>query len=366
MVVALAAVSVAFLHSGNLVVVNTATHAQRIVMQHAGIGPVRWSGDGRLVSSGGKIAGGPTLPTAQLTWAPTGETAAYIAKRGAVYVWDRQSGSRLVAARSWGAQSVAWSHDGRLAIGRMVCQTPCGVPEHREVWVWTPRSFRVIVKLKNTAGVPMPQTWDSRGRVLWWLWPDSGSIAADGVALYANDRKIASMLMYPDYIAQCGTRLALAVGGDRNSMHGKSIVVGGRDVSRDRTRSWVSPSCSTDGSFVVASAGLENTQGPWGREHRAVWQLLPKRRQLTQPPAGWTDESPHVLRDGSVLFVRTRQTSRKRNGQWYETDRGLLELLRGRTITTVAPLTYTAGELSGAFLQDYGHYGWASRLAVSG
>ena len=67
MVAALAAASVAFLHGGNLVVVDTATHAQRVVMQHAGIGPVRWSGDGRLVSSGGKIAGGPTLPTAELT-----------------------------------------------------------------------------------------------------------------------------------------------------------------------------------------------------------------------------------------------------------------------------------------------------------
>jgi hypothetical protein len=211
----------------------------------------------------------------------------------------------------------------------------------------------------------MPVGWDAHGRVLWWLWPDSGSIAADGVALYADDTRIAHMLMYADWIAQCGPRLVLAVGGDRNSMHGKSIVLGGRDVSRDRSRSWISPSCSADGSVLVASARPDNQQGPWGREHRALWQVLPTRRQLTHPPAGWTDENPHVLADGSVLFIRTHLTSRKRHGKWLATDHGRLELLRGGRLSTLANVTYTADELSPAFLMYYGYYGWPMRLAVS-
>ncbi len=211
----------------------------------------------------------------------------------------------------------------------------------------------------------MPFAWDARGRVLWWEWPNSSSIAADGVALYANNTKIASMLMYPDWVARCGRTLALAVGGDRNSLHGKSITLAGRDVSRDRTRSWISPSCGPDGSVVVASASRDS-QGPWGKEHRSLWQLLPKRRELTRPPAGWSDESPHVLADGSVLFVRTRQTSRKVNGTWIETDRGLLELLGGGRVTKLATLTYSANELSGASLMYYGRYDWERRVAVYG
>ena len=57
--VALAAVAVAFLQGGNLVVANVAAHTQRVVVRHAGVGPVAWSGDGKLVSAGGRIAGGP-------------------------------------------------------------------------------------------------------------------------------------------------------------------------------------------------------------------------------------------------------------------------------------------------------------------
>jgi hypothetical protein len=71
-----------------------------------------------------------------------------------------------------------------------------------------------------------------------------------------------------------------------------------------------------------------------------------------------------VLRDGSILFVRTRQTSRKVNGQWYETDRGTLELLRSGAVTSIASLTYTANEVSAGALQFYGHYNWPQRLAV--
>ncbi len=363
MVAALAAASVAFLHGGNLVVVDTATHAQRVVIHHAGIGPVRWSGDGKLVSSGGRIAGGPTLPAAQLTWAPRGETAAYVTKRGALYVWSPRRGSRLVVPRTWGAQATAWSRDGRLAIGRTVCRAPCGVPTHIEVWVWTPRRLRRLVKLRDGAGVPMPVTWDPHGRVIWWLWPNSSSIAADGVAVYANATKIAVGLMHSDYIAVCGRHLALAVGGDRNTMHGKSIVFDGRDVSRDHSRSWVSPSCNAQGN-LVAAADPDNTHGPWGREHRSIWQLLPQKGRLTDPPRGWTDEFPQVLADGAVLFVRTRDVSRWSPGSWHVTEHGILELLSGGRLTPIADITASSSNPGSDIGNYYGHYPWPWRVAV--
>ena len=76
------------------------------------------------------------------------------------------------------------------------------------------------------------------------------------------------------------------------------------------------------------------------------------------------DEAPTVLSDGSILFVRTRQTSANVNGEWIEHDRGTLEILRHGTITPVADLSFSANELSGAFAQFYGHYTWPQRMAV--
>lgn len=357
---------VAYLHRGYLVVVDLRTSTERVVERHAGFGAVRWSGDGRRLSVGGRVVGGPSLPGSQLAWRPTGESAAYVTARGGVGVWTAGGGTRTVVPDGWGARSLAWGRTG-LAIGRAVCHVPCGIPTHREVWLWDGRALRRLVRLPNTAGMPMPFAWDGRGRVLWWLWPDSGSIAADGVRLYAGARPIASMLMYPDWTAPCGAHLALAVGGDRDSRHGKSIVLDGRDVSRDPSRSWVSPSCGAEGSPLVASAAPDDASNRFGREHRAIWQLLPTRRQLTHPPRAWTDEAPHVLADGSVLFVRTRQSSRKVAGAWIVTERGTLERLARGRLTRVADVSFSTNAVGerGYSTQYYGHYGWPTQLAVS-
>ncbi len=248
---------VAYLHGGNLVVLDVATGTRHVVLHRAGAGPVRWSGDGRRVSSGGRVAGGPSFDTGSLAWAPTGEKAAYVTKKGGVVVWRRSAGRRPVVADGWGAQGVAWSGDGRLAVGRAVCDAPCGLPTHLGVWVWNGRRLRRVVGLRPRAQVtPMPFAW-SRGRVLWWAWPDSGSIAADGVALYANGRRLGTGLMYPDYVAVCGGHVAFTRGTDRYAVHGKSIVFDGRDVSRDRTRSWSHPHAApTAACSLRARAGI--------------------------------------------------------------------------------------------------------------
>jgi predicted outer membrane repeat protein len=146
-------------------------------------------------------------------------------------------------------------------------------------------------------------------------------------------------------------------------MHGKSIVFDGRDVSRDRSRSWSLP--PNAGGGVVAAPDPDNVKGPWGREHRAIWQLLPQKRCLTSPPRGWTDESPRLLDDGSVLFVRTRQTSFRPGEQWYATDHGTLELLGRGAVTAVADVTFTANQATGDGGSYYGHYPWPTRVAVT-
>jgi hypothetical protein len=333
---------------------------QPIVLPQAG--PPRFSGDGRLVSFGGFIvAGGVRLPTADLSWAPTGERAAYATKAGGVSIWSR-SRTVQVVPDGWGATGVAWSSGGALALGRAVCKGACGLPTNTEVWVWRRGA---LTKLLDTPdhGRPQPVGWHD-GRVLWWDWPNSGSIAADGVALYENGRHIATTLMYTDYVDACGGHLAVAAGGDRYAMHGKRIVFDGRDVSRDRTRSWVSPSCTASGR-LVAAASANTVPQRIGREHRAIWQLLPARRRLTHPPAGWTDEYPHLLQDGSVVFVRTQQVPFNRNGEWWTTTHAKLELLRGTELIELKELTFSAPDSGGDFLNYYGHYDWPSRLAVA-
>src|SRR5438270_11112553 len=125
---------VAFLDRGRLVVADLGTGSSRVVASHVA-GPPGLSGDGKLVSVGGRIVGGPTLAKGRLVWAPTGETAAYQTRAGAVFTWSPTAGRRLVVGASWGATSFAWGQTGTLALGRSICHVPCGVPLHQEVWV---------------------------------------------------------------------------------------------------------------------------------------------------------------------------------------------------------------------------------------
>lgn len=356
-------VKIAYIHGKKAVVVYLGSPLRQPIAVSKS-GPPHWSGDGRLLSIGGYVVGRARLPAAELVWAPTGETAGYVTKQGGVGVWTPRNGRRVVVPDGWGAQSVAWSDNGSLALGRAVCHGACGLPSHTEIWVWRRDALRRLVGRLADEGRPLPFAWH-KGRVLWWNWPNSGSIAADGVGLYANARLLATALMYRDYVDVCGRHLAIAAGGDRYSMHGKQILFDGRDASRDPSRSWVSPSCSAGGA-LLAAASANTVPKLIGREHRSIWELLPVRRRLTRPPAGWSDESPTLLRDGSLLFVRTRQTSRKVNGDWITTQRGRLELLRAGRLTEVANIGFTANELSsdGLLLNYYGHYGWPSMLAV--
>jgi hypothetical protein len=323
-------------------------------------GVPQWSGDGRLLSFGGYVvARHLQLPTAELVWAPVGERAAYVTD-GGVHIWTPRSDVAVVPD-GWGATTVAWSGAGSLALGRAVCRGACGAPTQTGIWAWRNGTLQKL--FDTNGGRPQPFAWHL-GRVLWWNWPNSGSIAADGVGVYENERRIATALMYRDYVAVCGRHLAIAGGGDRYAMHRKRILFDGRDVSHDATRSWVSPAC-TRGGALVAAASANAVPSRIGREHRSVWELLPQRRQLTRPPAGWTDESPHLLADGAVLFLRTRQVPFSRNGEWWTTTRARLQLLRSGRLTVLQQFRFSGPDSSGDWLNYYGHYDWGSRVAIS-
>ena len=355
---------IAYVHDGELIVLDVATGASRVVMRNAPEGPVAWSGDGRLVSDGGRIANGPRLPAQQLAWAQEGETAAYLSRPngGAVRLWTPQGGSRTILPASWGARSLAWGPGGRLAIGRKVA--PFNTPHpHEEVWVWQAGALRRVVGPITVDTTPIVEGFAPDGAVLWWNdLDDSASIAADGLTLFANRTPLAKTLVFADFVHVCGAYLVYAKGVDRYTTRGKSIVYDGRDVSHDTTLSWVSPSCG-DGE-VVASAGRNYAEPRIGSgELRSIWELVPARKRLTHPPTGWTDEDPTVLPDGSVVFVRTRETF---SGSETTTLHASLDVWSGGSVKPLASLTTTVDETTSTWTPNYfGHYGWPSIVAVA-
>jgi hypothetical protein len=122
----------------------------------------------------------------------------------------------------------------------------------------------------------------------------------------------------------------------------------------------VSPSCN--GDTVVAAAGPNGWEHRFGQEHRSLWELAPSRERLTSPPAGWTDEYPRVLSDGSVLFVRTRETA----GAETTTLHASLDRYADGVVRPLASLTLTTPLLDVQSFDPnyYGHYGWPQIVAV--
>ncbi|HEX4680950.1 MAG TPA: hypothetical protein VH210_17240 [Gaiellaceae bacterium] len=354
----------AFLHGTDLVVADLTTGAQAIVLRHAPRGPVAWSGDGRLLSDGGSIVAGSKVtrfPTSRIAWALEGETAAYQTDDGALHLWTPTGGTRTIVRRSWGLRSFVWGPGGALALGRKA-HPGQGVAAQQEVWVWKGGTLRRVVGPLRGDTTPIVEGFAPDGGVLWWDDQfDSGSIASDGLTLSDGMQRIARTLIHQDFVSVCGSHLVVAAGRDRYTTRGKSIVLDGHDISADRTRSWVSPSCN--GTMVVAAAGRNWWEPRIGKgELRAIWELVPQRAQLTHPPAGWTDEYPRVLPDGSVLFVRTHQTL----GDGTVTEHAGLELYANGTVRPIGSLTTTVSDLSRDWVPNYyGHYGWPQLLAIS-
>jgi len=347
---ALPSPQVAFVRDGTLRVYYVNARVERPIVEHVPASPVGISGNGRALSAGGRIPGIPALPTSALAWAPDGETGAYQTSTGAVWAWTPGNKRRIVGA-SWGATSVAWGPAGRLALGRSICRAPCGVPRHQEVWVWHAGRLTKVAGPLSGVQRPIVRGFDGRGRVLWWSdLEGSASIAADGLPLYANRTRIATTLPFPEYVATCDAGLVVVAGTDRYTMHGKRLLLNGGDLSRDPSRSWVEPACR--GDTIVAAASRNMTPSRIGDEHRAIWQLRPVRRRLTNPPAHASDEEPRILADGSIVFVRTRSFAR-RLGLY---GRGELTLLRDGRLTALADVGTTANY--------YGHYGWTTQVAI--
>jgi hypothetical protein len=163
------------------------------------------------------------------------------------------------------------------------------------------------------------------------------------------------MLVYRDYLAWCGGRLAFTAGIDRVAADRKQLLVAAppdwrsRPLVRAPGRSWGSLACAPDGRSVVVQSQPQSDDPDFFATRWSLWRvgLDGTRRRLTSPPRGFADESPRLSRDGAtVLFVRSHRGA------------GALYALRDGRLT--GPLLSLGSQLG-----YYGHHDWWQTAAWS-
>jgi len=321
------------------------------VLAHGARPPVRFSDDGRWIAFGAaelvSVSGGRILhplPGAALwrhswAWAPRRDLVAAVTKRGGVLLGGPGLRPRRVVRDGWGAREVIFDRGGYPTVSRVLRPATGAGRRHEEIGGFlgpnlTPNQFFAV---KHRDATPLPATWSPDGKfVFFWVDPfDSASIEADGVPLKGKSPAAGIIgpliakhaLVYDDFLSWCRSRLVVAAGFDRYATHGKRLLVASwrgpaygqtwlvRDLSRDPSRSWVSPACSPDGRLVAAAAGRNWIERRFGQEGRSIWLLASDgstRRRLTRPPTGRTDEGARWSADGrSLLFVRSGPTNKQ-------------------------------------------------------
>ena len=188
----------------------------------------------------------------------------------------------------------------------------------------------------------------------------SASLAADGLTLKAvavtggRSYTVESGLMYSSYRTWCNSRtLVVTAGGDRLAAHDKRLIVTGpptwkaRPLVNEPGRAFGSVVCAPDGKSVLVQEQPASTNASFFDFKWRLWRIAMatgKSTQLTQPPAGYIDESPAFSPDQSTIyFVR----SRKGVGKLYA-------LRNGKLTGPLLALGYQLG--------FYGHQDWPYRV----
>lgn len=184
----------------------------------------------------------------------------------------------------------------------------------------------------------------------------SASLAADGLTVQAvastggRSYTVATGLTYPSYRSWCDFyTLVVTAGGDRIANHDKRLIVTGPPswkphlLVNEPRRAFGSVVCAPDGNSVVVQE--EPTGGTNESSVQSHWQLWRigldgKAVRLTNPPAGYSDDSPLFSADQATLyFVRSKN------------DRGRLYALRdGKLVGPLLSLDESPGY--------YGHHDW--------
>jgi hypothetical protein len=268
---------VAYVRGGSLRLFDLVT-CRDVVLARNARPPVRFSPDGRWIAFG---AGAIVATTGGLVrrldahawaWAPRGHMLAVVTRRGGVDL-----GSKPLLPGGWGASDVQFAPDGSLFVTRA-----------REIWVLLGPNRTPNQVAAFASGTPELAAVSARSVAFWLRSGKSNSIAADGLPLQvkrlsagvAGPRLAAASLLHPDYVDWCGPNLLFVAGGGRYATTDKQLRVAtpptwqSRDLSRDATRSWVSPVCSPDRRWIVAAAGPNRIEARFGQESRSIWRVF--------------------------------------------------------------------------------------------
>jgi hypothetical protein len=192
---------------------------------------------------------------------------------------------------------------------------------------------RTVLTVKESyervpAGTPGPMllegTSPDKRWILFAIDPmGSASLAADGLVLQAvaatggHTHAVVGGLLYADYRSWCSFySLVVTVGGSRLAVDNKRLIATGPPTWKSRllvrayTRAFGSVECAPDGNSVVVQEAPQSTDGSFLTTRWQLWRvgLDGKSTQLTSPPPGYSDESPHFSPDQrTIYFVRAHR-----------------------------------------------------------
>ncbi|MEW6173714.1 MAG: hypothetical protein AB1510_11745 [Bacillota bacterium] len=335
----------------------------------------------------------------EFAWSPAADVFVYTSGGELCAGKPVKESPRVLVRREAGFDlgRIAWSPDGRWVAFEKQKIEP-GAPGYAGIWKadaasgGVKRVYSVGLsqdEVESSFGiVPRLAGWSPDGQmVLFWLGPLSGSLAADGLALYLApaggceeprplvgsepDSGENAVLVQPDSFTAGADRDRLAVicGGWRETWTNKRLAVynfrtGKLTYLTRKDQAVVSAAISPDGKLLVYSAGPEiketemEAYGRWARRAlagRRLWAVDTdggKPRRLTSDPA-YRDERPLFAADGRyILFVRL--DGENRAGLWLVQPDG--SGLR-RVVESIGPLTedFTFG--------DHGAVAWDELLA---
>jgi hypothetical protein len=358
---------VAWIRTGSLMVIDLGTCRQAALVG-TGVGPpVRFSHDGRWLAFGdGRVvpaAGGAVQQpfgsgVHPWEWSPTADVLAGVTATGGVLMAGPSSSPIALLPGGSSVGHLAFSPDGRrLAVDR--------VRKGIQVLDVAGGRARTVFHQPDPAQVPHVAEWFQDGRwVLYWR----GPVGKEGGPLDAVPSSggpwvnvFDPVLPHPDFLASCGSRIALSAGAGQEMSEGKQIVLTGppdwafHDLTDDFTRSWFWPACSPDGRWVAATDSYNQKESANHTIPRALWLLASdgSSRRLLVPGTNGAVEFPRWSSDGTVILVVLRSGSR-----W--SSPGSLLLVRvnpssGRLVTLVGPIA-DLGSASG----PGGHQQWSA------
>jgi len=207
---------------------------------------------------------------------------------------------RVAATRvgSRGTQTIVYRGKAVYAVRERYDRIPGGSPGPIELFGTTPDHDWVLFAID-------PQ--------------NSASLAADGLTLQAvsvhggRPRVVAAGLLAPDYQTWCGGRLVMTAGNDRIAANHKWLIVTGpptwhaRILVRDPKRAFGSLACAGNAVVVQEAPNHGPDETHVGYPRWSLWRVTfdGTHTVVDTPPPGFSDDSPRVARNGTLVFVRS-------------------------------------------------------------